>query len=107
LSAIAAGCAAQAPADPKASACLQHSRSVVPVQGRKASLPDLTAQADAFAACMSASAFVYDEDAADKRLHNFETKRMFDAYHGDPFEEVQLERQRLRLNPGLWQRGAN
>jgi hypothetical protein len=107
LSAMAVGCATQpAPTDPKAVACLQHSRSVAPAQGRKPPLADLTAQASAFAACMTANTFVYDQDAADERLKKFEAKRMFDPWRGDPFEEVQRERQRLRLNPELWRRSA-
>jgi hypothetical protein len=67
---------------------------------------DLTAQADAFAACMSASAFVYDQDTADQRLLKFEQTRMSDLWRADPYEEVQRERQRLRLNPELWHRSA-
>jgi hypothetical protein len=101
---VAMGCATQAPADPKAASCLQHSRSVAPTHGRSPPLADITAQANAFAACMSANAFVYDQDTADERLLKFEQTRMFDPYRGDPYEAVQLERQRLRLNPGLWRR---
>jgi hypothetical protein len=107
LSAMAVGCSTQpAPGDPKAVACLEHSRSVAPAQGRKPGVADLTAQANAFAACMTANAFVYDQDAADERLLKFEQRRMFDPYRGDPFAELQRERQRLRLNPELWRRGA-
>ena len=107
LAVIAAGCATSSqPTDPKATACLQHSRSVAPAPDRAPALADLTAQADAFAACMSANAFAYDQDSADERLRKFEAKRMFDPWRGDPYAEVQRERQRLRLNPELWRRSA-
>jgi hypothetical protein len=109
LAIVLGGCASSEVrnVDPQASACLQRSESARPPEFDQSRLSALTARADAFASCMEASGYVYDEDGADKQLAKFEQKRMFDPWKADPYQQVQLQRQQLRLTPSLWRRSAS
>jgi hypothetical protein len=93
--------------DPQVSACLQRSESARPPEFDQSRLSALTARADAFASCMEAYGYAYDEGTAEKRLAKFEQKRMFDPWKADPYQQVQLQRQQLRLTPSLWRRSAS
>ena len=92
--------------DPQVAACQRGAQSAQPRGMDESKLAHLTAQADAFSECMEQLGYHLDENEYDERLTHFRQVKASDVLYGDPSQAIASERQRLRLSPELWRKGA-
>jgi hypothetical protein len=104
----------EAPLDPQIGRCQEQASSARPERVDQSRLAvyrqdrivaQLTARADAFAACLEGSGYAFDETAMDKELAHEERVWNANQLSGDPFWYLAKRKQELRLSPALWHPG--
>jgi hypothetical protein len=92
--------------DPEVAACQQSAKSALPQGFDDSKVARLTAQADAFAACMEKLGYSLNEEQYADRLLYFKWVKASDVSYGDTSQAVAAQKQVLRLTPDLWRKGT-
>ena len=92
--------------DPQVAACQTSAKSALPQGFDDSKVAHLTAQADAFSACMEEIGYALDEEKYAERLSYFKWVKASDVSYGDTSQAVAAQKQILRLTPDLWRKGS-
>ena len=92
--------------DPQVAACQQSAKSALPQGMDQSKVAHLTAQADAFSACMETLGYTLDEEKYSWYLLHFKWVKASDVSYGDPSQAVAQQKQILRLTPEMWRKGS-